>query len=49
MANGLLVVVGSLELKEVSHALVSAAGFGLMSVFIARWVTRLKGLGAASA
>jgi hypothetical protein len=49
MAYGLLVVVGGLKLEDVSHALVSAAGFGLMSVFIARSVTKLKGLGAASA
>ena len=37
MAYALLVVVGSLE-----HVAVSAAGFGLASIFIARSVTKLK-------
>ena len=43
MAYGLLVVIGSLELRHVPHVAVSAAGFGLASIFIARSVTKLKG------
>ncbi len=42
MAYVLLVVVGSLELRDMPHAAVSASGFGLASVFIARSVTKLK-------
>ncbi len=43
MAYALLVVVGSLELGQVPHVAISAAGFGLASVFIARSVTKLRG------
>ena len=43
MAYALLVVVGSLELGHVPHVAISAAGFGLASVFIARSVTKLRG------
>jgi len=42
MAYALLVVAGSLELRHVPHVAVSAAGFGLGSVFIARSVTKLR-------
>jgi hypothetical protein len=42
MAYALLVVVGGLELQRVPHAAVSAAGFGLASLFIARSVTKLR-------
>ena len=42
MAYALLVVVGSLELRQGPHVAVSAVGFGLGSVFIARSVTKLK-------
>ena len=42
MAYALLVVIGSLELQHVPHASVSAAGFGLGSIFIARSVTKLR-------
>jgi len=47
VAYALLVVVGSLELRQGLHVAVSAAGFGLMSVFIARSVTKLRAGGAA--
>ena len=43
MAYALLVVIGRLELQHVPHAAVSAAGFGLGSIFIARSVTKLRG------
>ena len=43
MAYTLLVVVGSLELGHVPHVAVSAAGFALWSVQIARAVTKLRG------
>ena len=43
VAYALLVVIGSLELQRVPHAAVSAAGFGLASIFIARSVTKLRG------
>ena len=43
LAYALLVVIGSLELQHVPHVAVSAAGFGLASVFIARSVTKLRG------
>jgi hypothetical protein len=43
VAYGLLVVVGSLELRHVAQAAISAAGFGLASVGIARSVVRLQG------
>lgn len=43
VAYALLVVVGSVELQHLPHAGVSAAGFGLASLFIARSVTKLKG------
>jgi hypothetical protein len=42
VAYGLLVVIGSLEVHG-PHVAVPAAGFGLMSIFIARSVTKLKG------
>ena len=42
IAYALLVVVGSLELRQGPHVAVSAVGFGLGSVFIARSVTKLK-------
>jgi len=42
MAYALLVVVGSLELRQVAPVAVSAAGFGLWSVFVARSVTKLR-------
>ncbi len=44
MAYALLVVIGSLELQRVPHVAISAAGFGLASIFIARSVTKLRGL-----
>jgi hypothetical protein len=43
MAYALLVVVGSLELGHVPHVAISAAGFALWSVQIARAVTKLRG------
>jgi hypothetical protein len=43
VAYGLLVVVGSFELRHIAHAVISAAGFGLASVGIARSVTKLQG------
>jgi hypothetical protein len=43
VAYGLLVVVGSFELRHVAHAAISAAGFGLASVGIAGSVVRLQG------
>jgi hypothetical protein len=43
VAYGLLVVVGSFELRHVAHVAISAAGFGLASVGIARSVVRLQG------
>lgn len=50
LAYTLLVVVGSFELQRMPHVAVSAAGFGLGSIFIARSVTKLKGSsGVASA
>lgn len=42
-AYGLLVVVGSFELRHVAHAAVAAAGFGLASVGMARSVVKLQG------
>ncbi len=42
LAYTLLVVVGSLELRQMPQVAVSAAGFGLASVFIARSVTKLR-------
>ena len=47
MAYVLLVVVGDLALRPGAPLAVSAAGFGLMSVFIARSVTKLRGGAAA--
>jgi hypothetical protein len=44
MAYALLVVIGSVELHRVPHAAVSATGFGLASIFIARSVTKLRGI-----
>ena len=43
VAYVLLVVVGSLELRSAPHAAVSAVGFALWSVQIARAVTKLRG------
>jgi hypothetical protein len=48
MAYALLVVVGSLELQRVPHVAVSATGFGLASIFIARSVTKLRRLSQAA-
>src|SRR5262249_49739648 len=42
VAYGLLVVVGSFELRDVPHAAISAAGFGLASIGMARSVTKLQ-------
>jgi len=39
----LLVVIGSLDLQHVPHVAVSAAGFGLASIALARSVTKLRG------
>jgi hypothetical protein len=41
VAYALLVVVGRLELRHLSHATVAAAGFGLASLGIARSLGRL--------
>jgi len=43
VAYGLLVVVGSFELRDTVHAAIAAAGFGLASLGIARSVTKLQG------
>ena len=43
MAYALLVVIGSLEPQRIPNVAVSAAGFGLASIFIARSVTKLRG------
>ena len=43
LAYTLLMVIGSLELQRVPHVAVSATGFGLASIFIARSVTKLRG------
>lgn len=43
VAYALLVVVGSIELGQVSRVAISAAGFGLMSVYIARSVVKMQG------
>jgi hypothetical protein len=43
VAYALLVVVGSFELRQVSRVAIAAAGFGLMSVNIARSVVKLQG------
>jgi hypothetical protein len=43
LAYVLLVVIGSWELQRVPQVAVSAAGFGLASIFIARSVTKLRG------
>jgi hypothetical protein len=42
VAYALLVVVGGLELARVSDVAVAAVGFGLMSLFIARSVTKMQ-------
>lgn len=44
VAYGLLVFVGGLELRHTAHAAISAAGFGLASIGIARSVARLQGV-----
>ncbi len=43
VAYALLVGVGSFDPRRVAHVALSAAGFGLASVGIARSVTRLQG------
>jgi hypothetical protein len=43
MAYALLMVIGGLELQRVPHVAVSAVGFGLASILIARSVTKLRG------
>lgn len=43
VAYTLLVVVGSLELQRVAQVAISAAGFGLMSLNIARSVVKMRG------
>ena len=43
----LLVVLGSWELRPAPQVAVSAAGFGLASIFIARSVAKLRGLTGA--
>lgn len=43
LAYFLMMVVGSFELRRVAHVAISAAGFGLVSVGIARSVARLRG------
>ena len=43
VAYTLLVVVGSFELRRVADVLISAAGFGLASVGLARKLSRLQG------
>jgi hypothetical protein len=42
VAYTLLVLVGSFELRRVAHVAISAAGFGLASVGIARSIGRLQ-------
>ena len=42
VAYTLLVVVGRLELQDVSHVAVTAAGFGLAALFVARSTTKLR-------
>ncbi len=44
VAYALLIVVGHLELLDVGRVGVAASGFGLASLFIARSVTKLRGL-----
>ena len=43
VAYGLLVVVASFELRRIADAAISAGGFGLASLGIARSVTKLQG------
>lgn len=43
VAYGLLVVVGSFDLRDLPRAAISAAGFGLASLGMARSVTKLQG------
>lgn len=43
LAYGLLVVVGSFALRRVAEVVISAAGFGLASVGLARKLSRLQG------
>lgn len=47
-AYALLVVVGSLELGHVPHVAISATGFALWSVQIARAVSKLRGSSPAA-
>ena len=42
MAYTLLVLVGKFELRHVAHVAISAAGFGLASIGIARSVVKLQ-------
>ncbi len=42
LAYLLLVVVGGLELRRVADVSVAATGFGLMSLFVARSVTKMQ-------
>lgn len=46
VAYALLVVVGELELRRAAHVAVSASGFGLAALGIARAVSKLKGVSA---
>lgn len=43
VAYTLLILVGGFELRSVAHVAISAAGFGLASVGIARSIGRLQG------
>ena len=43
VAYALLVVIGSFELRRVTGVAISAAGFGLASVALARKLSRLQG------
>jgi len=43
VAYALLLLVGSFELRRVAHVAISAAGFGLASVGLARKLGRLRG------
>lgn len=42
VAYALLVIVGSLDLRQVPQVAISASGFGLMSLNIARSVVKLR-------
>src|SRR6476469_5087292 len=47
LAYTLLVIVGGFELRQGPHSAITAVGFALGSVFIARSVTKLKSLPTA--